>query len=132
MKKLNILIGIAAPLYCFLVSTLMLCTEYSEKYSDIQNFLLIALPALPGMMLAFILIRNSLKEFFQSFGTCFLTSVFGFIGIALLHRAITGSDELPLGDGILLATMLISYITSCIAGTVISGIISLIRQKKII
>ena len=65
MKKLNIFLGIAAPLYFFLVSNLMLCMEYSEKYSYIQNSLLISLPTLPGVMLAFMLIRNSLRNFFN-------------------------------------------------------------------
>ena len=118
MKKLNIFLGIAAPLYFFLVSNLMLCMKYSEKYSYIQNFLLISLPALPGVMLAFMLIRNSLKEFFQSFGIFFFTSVFVFIGIVLLHKAITGYEELSLGGGILLATMYISYIISLTASVV--------------
>ena len=74
-KSKSIYIGIFSLLFYYLVMHLMLLWEYNEKYSFIQNAMLYVLPALPGVALAILLIRNSVREFFESLGICFLTAV---------------------------------------------------------
>ena len=84
-KSKSIFGGIFSLLFYYLVMHLMLLWEYDEKYSFIQNAMLYVLPALPGVALAILLIRNSVRGFFKSWGICFLTSVcFGFLWIILM------------------------------------------------
>ena len=137
MKKSKcIFIGIFSLLFYYLVVHLMLLWEYDEKYSFIQNAMLYVLPALPGVALAILLIRNSVREFFKSWGICFLTSVcLGFLWIILrvdlmIYTSLTGFEEFALGEGLLMAVMSFSYIISCTVGCVIAGVLSFYKQKK--
>lgn len=140
MKKISsVFIGVCSPLfYYFVVHFMLYCPwfEYNEKYAIIQNAMLFVLPALPGVAIAFLLVRNTLKEFFKSLGICFLISIFiifiyNFIGIDLMiYTLITGYEEFSLGEGLLFAVTSISYIISCFVGTVVSGVITLRRQKR--
>jgi hypothetical protein len=137
MKKTkNILIGILSLLFYYFVSHLMLLWEYNEKYSFIQNAMLYVLPALPGAALAILLIRNSVREFFKSWGICFLTSVcLGLLWIILrvdlmIYTSLTGFEEFALGEGLLMTVMFFSYIISCTVGCIIAGVLSFYKQKK--
>ena len=136
MKKSKVFIGTFSILFYYLVMHLMLLWEYNEKYSFIQNAMLYVLPALPGVALAVLLIRNSVREFFVSWGICFLTSVsLGFLWIILrvdlmIYTSLTGFKEFALGEGLLMAVMSFSYIISCTVGCVIAGVLSFCKQKK--
>ncbi|MBQ6893209.1 MAG: hypothetical protein IJN48_03295 [Clostridia bacterium] len=64
MKKTKaVLIGILLLLFYYFILLLMLLWEYNEKYSIIQNAMLYVLPALPGVALAALLIRNTLRDY---------------------------------------------------------------------
>ena len=133
----NILIGICSLLFFYFVAHLMLLFwEYNESYATIQLTILLILPALPGVALAFLLIRNSLMEFFKSLGICFLSSCcFLFIWNNLLidmmiHKSLTGFEEFNLGEGFMILGMSSSYIVSCTVGCIIAGVISFYKQKK--
>lgn len=140
MKKSVVLVGIFAPLYYELVFNLMMYTiintEYNEVYSFIQNLILILLPALAGIAVALVLVKNSLKDYFKSLGICFLISMIVFLIYGALHidlsifKAITGYDEFSNGEGLLFVIMFLSYAVSCTIGAFVSGIISLCRQIK--
>lgn len=136
MKKSAVLVGIFAPLYYELVFNLMLYTEYSERYAFIQNLMIYLLPALPGIAVALVLVKNSLKDYFKSLGICFLISMIVFLIYGALHidlsifKAITGYDEFSNGEGLLFVIMFLSYVVSCTIGAFVSGIISLCRQIK--
>lgn len=140
MKKSAVLVGIFAPLYYELVFNLMmymmLYTEYSERYAFIQNLMIYLLPALPGIAVALVLVKNSLKDYFKSLGICFLISMIVFLIYGALHidlsifKAITGYDEFSNVDGLLFVIMFLSYAVSCTIGAFVSGIISLCRQIK--
>lgn len=132
----NILVGVLSLAFYHFVLHLMLMWEYNEKYAIIQNILLFVLPSLPGVALAFLLIRNSVKEFFKSWGVCFLASLCMFIiWIALrvdlmIYSSLTGFEEFALGEGLLMAVMSFSYIVSCTIGSIIAAIVSWHKQKK--
>jgi len=121
--------------YCF-VMHLMLLWEYSYKYSVLQSVLHVLLPALPGCALAFLLMRNSLKEFLKSWAVCFLVSA----GLCLIwtvlkvdfmiYTFLTGFGEIGIGNGVLMAIMFLVYLLSCTAGCIIAAVISFYRQKK--
>lgn len=136
MKKSAVLVGIFAPLYYELVFNLMMYTEYSERYAFIQNLMIYLLPALPGIAVALVLVKNSLKDYFKSLGICFLISMIVFLIYGALHidlsifKAITGYDEFSNGEGLLFVIMFLSYAVSCTIGAFVSGIISLCRQIK--
>ena len=137
MKKIkNILIGIFSLLFYYCVSHLMFLWEYNEKYAIIQNAMLFVLPALPGVALAILLIRNSLREFLKSWGICVLSSVcLFFIWNVLridmmIYTSLTGSDEISLGEVLLIAVMSFLYIISCIVGCIIAAVVSFYKQKK--
>lgn len=137
MKKLSVvLVGILSPLYYYLVLNLMMYIGYSEKYAFVQNLMLFLLPTLPGVVLAFTIIRNSLKDFFISLGSCFLLSIIVFAIYELfdidliIFKTITGYDEFSLGEGLLFFITSMSYIISCFIGVFVSGIISLRKQKN--
>ena len=135
-KSKSIYIGIFSLLFYYLVMHLMLLWEYNEKYSFIQNAMLYVLPALPGVALAFLLIRNSVREFFKSWGVCFLSSVcLGFLWISLrvdlmIYTSLTGFEEFSLGEGLLIAIMSMSYIISCTIGCIVAAILSFVKQKR--
>ena len=135
-KSKSIFMGIFSLLFYYLVMHLMLLWEYNEKYSFIQNAMLYVLPALPGVALAFLLIRNSVREFFKSWGSCFLTSVcLGFLWIILrvdlmIYTSLTGFEEFSLGEGLLIAIMSMSYIISCTIGCIVAAILSFVKQKR--
>lgn len=135
MKK-SIFIGIFSLLFYYLISHLMLILEYSEKYSIIQNTMLYVLPALPGVALAILLIRNSLREFLKAWGICFLSSVclffiWNILRVDLMiYTCLTGFEEFSLGDGLLMAVMSFSYIISCTVGCIIAAVVSIYKQKK--
>ena len=135
-KSKSIFIGIFSLLFYYLVMHLMLLWEYNEKYSFIQNAMLYILPALPGVALAILLIRNSVREFFKSWGVCFLSSVcLGFLWISLrvdlmIYTSLTGFEEFSLGEGLLIAIMSMSYIISCTIGCIVAAILSFVKQKR--
>lgn len=132
----NVMIGFFSIMFYYFVDMLMICWEYNETYAIFQNAMLFVLPALPGIALAFLFIRNSIKEFFKSLGISFLTSVFVFFAYTfsgvnlILHTHLTGRKEFDLGEGLLSAVMLFSYIISCFGGTVIAAIVTLCKQRK--
>lgn len=135
-KSKNILIGIFSLLFYYFVSHLMFLWEYNEKYEIIQNAMLFVLPALPGVALAVLLIRNSLREFFKSWGICFFSSIciffiWNIMRIDLMiYTTLTGFDEFSLGEGLLIAVMSFSYIVSCTVGCIIAAAVSFYKQKK--
>lgn len=133
-KSVNILIGILCPAFFCFVFQLMLLWNYNEKYEQIQSEMLFVLPAIPGVALAFLLIRNSLRDFFKSLGICFLTSVcfFGVINVFNLniYTYLTGFEDFSLGGGLLMVVMLIPYTISCFCGVVIAGIVSFLKKRK--
>ena len=137
MKKSKIILtGIFSLMFYYFVSHLMLIWEYNEKYSIIQNAMLYVLPALPGVALAVLLIRNSLREFVKSWGICFLSSVclcllWVILRVDLMiYTSLTGFEEFALGEGLLIAVMSFSYIISCTVGCIIAGVLSFYKQKK--
>ncbi len=136
-KSKSIIIGIFSLLFYYFVSHLMLIWEYNEKYSIIQEAMLYVLPALPGVALAISLIRNSLREFFKSWGICFISSVCLFLIWTILkvdlmiYTILTGFEEFSLGEGLLMAVMSFSYIISCTIGCIISAVVSFYKQKKL-
>jgi len=136
MKKRNsIIIGIASPGYLFLIYHLMYLCEYNEMYADIRNAMLFILPALPGITLAFLLISDSLEAFVRSWSVCFMSSVimcavWNILRIDLIiYTALTGSDQIAMGDSLLMAVMLISYMISCTVGCITAAVISGIRGR---
>lgn len=132
----NILTGILSLIFYYAVSHLMLIWEYNEKYSIIQNVMLFVLPALPGIAIAILLIRNSLREFFKSWGICFLSSVclffiWNILGVdMMIYTSLTGFREFSLGEGLLIAVTSFSYIISCTVGCIIAAVVSFYKQKK--
>ena len=132
----NILIGTCSLLFYCLVKHLMVLWEYNESYAIIQNGMLFVLPALPGVALAILLIRNSLKDFLKSWGICALSSVCLFfiwnsLGVDLLiYTSLTGFKEFSLGEGLLIAIMSMSYIISCTIGCIVAAIVSFYKQKN--
>lgn len=138
MKK-NIFIGIFSPLFYHLVVNLMLYTiladEYSERYAFLNNALILMLPALPGIALIFLLIRNSLKEYFKSLVICFLLSfmvmvIYNISGINLMiWTKVTGYEEFSLGEGFIFDITIMSYLSSCLVGSMVACVITFIRQR---
>ncbi len=134
----NICIGIFSPLFYRLVMHLTLLWVHNETEFLVQNAMLYVMPALPGVALAVLLIRNSVRDFFKSWGICFLASVcFGFLWVILrvdlmIYTSLTGFEEFALGEGLLMAVMSFSYIISCTVGCVIAGVLSFYKQKKML
>lgn len=134
----NGLIGILCPLFYYFVLHLMLLWEYNEKYAIIQNTMLFVLPALPGIALAILLVRNSLKEFLKAWGVCFLSSaciffIWTILRIDLMiYTNLTGFEEFSLGEGLLIAVIFRSYIVSCTIGSVIAAVVSFYKQKRMV
>ncbi len=136
MKKTKaVLIGIISLLFYYFLSHLMFLWEYNENYAIIQNAMLWVLPALPGVALAILLIRNSMREFFKSWGICFLSSIcllfiWNILRIdMMIYTRLTGFEEFGLGEGLLIAVMSLSYIISCTVGCIIAGVVSFYKQK---
>ncbi len=139
MKK-NVLIGIFLPLFYFLINNIIryaiLSGEYNEEYALLHYALIIALPALPGISLIFLLIRNSIKEYFRSLNVCFWISFAVIIlylisGIELMiHTKITGYKEIGLGDSVLSVITMEFYLASCLIGAIIAGVITFFKRKK--
>ena len=139
MKK-NIFIGIFSPLFYFLIVNIIrftiLAGESNEQYALLHNILILLLPALPGTLLIFLLIRKSTKEYFESLSICFMISfvvmiVYMFSGIELkIYTAITGYEELSLGDGLITVITMVSYLVSCLVGTTVAGIITYVKKRK--
>ena len=130
-----VLIGILSLLFYYFVSHLMFLSQYNENYATIQNAMFFVLPALPGIALAILLIRNSLREFLKAWGISILSSVCLFfiwnsLRIDLLNTSLTGFEEFSLGEGLLVVVMSLSYIMSCTVGCIIAGAISFYIQKK--
>ncbi len=137
MQKIkNILTGVLSLVFYYFVLHLNLIWEYNENYATIQETMLYVLPALPGVALAILLVRNSVREFFKSWGVCFLSSVcLGFLWIILqvdliIYTSLTGFDEFSLGEGLLMVVMSLSYVISCTVGCIIAGVVSFYKQKK--
>lgn len=139
MKK-TVLLGISAPLFYYLVLNLLLYvilpSEYNETYAWLYNALILLLPALPGVAVLWLLIKNTLKEYFVSLLVCTCISLAVIILYNLtgfdwwLHKQITGIDEFSLGDGLFRAVTMISYGYACLGGAVIAGVITLTKQIK--
>ncbi len=135
-KSKDFLLGIFSLAFYYLALILMFVWEINDKYIIIQSILFYILPMLPGVALAILLKRNSLKEFFKSWSICFLASACMFLiwndlGVSLaIHNCITGLEEFSLGDGILMVCTSFLYMVSCTVGCIVAGIISLYRQKK--
>ena len=140
MKK-NILIGLLTPLFYYfgvnIIRYTLLAIEYPGKYyAALAVALLYVLPALPGVALIFLLIRDSLEEFFNSLGICFLTSLMLMLFYhvsnvdLMLYTWITGYAEFSLGDGFLFVMTFMVYLASCLIGSVIAYIITCIRQRN--
>ena len=138
MKK-NILIGIFSPLFFFLVENIMLYTivtnEYSEKYVAFHMTLLLLLPALPGIALIFLLIRNSIKEYFKSLGVCFIISsviYLTYMGLQIdlmIYTKVTGYEKFSMGEGLFREVILLSYFVSSFVGSLFSGVITFIKKQ---
>ena len=133
MKK-NILIGLFVPLFYYFVFNVMIYTDYNEKYDWLQNAFIQIAPALPGVSLIFLLIRDSLKEFFKSLGICFTTS---FLVDFVCHRIslmiytkITGYTDFCSGEELIFGITTVTYLASCLIGSVIACVITCIRQRK--
>lgn len=139
MKK-NILIGIFSPLFYFLVGNIMRYTifvgEYREEYALLNNILIRILPALPGIPLMFLLIRNSIKEYFKALSTCFCISfvvmtIYIISGIDLMiHTAITGYEEFSLGDGLMRVLTFQYYLAACLLGAIVAGVTTYVKKRK--
>ncbi len=135
-KTKNILTGVLSLVFYYFVLHLNLIWEYNENYATIQETMLYVLPALPGVALAILLVRNSVREFFKSWGVCFLSSVcLGFLWIILqvdlmIYTSLTRFDEFSLGEGLLMVVMSLSYVISCTVGCIIAGVVSFYKQKK--
>lgn len=139
MKK-NILIGIFSPLFYFLMNNIIRFTifagEYNEQYALLDSILTIFLPSLPGISLMFLLVRSSMKEYFKSLGICFWISfaviiIYMFSGIELtIYTAITGQEELSLGDGLLTVMTMQYYLVSCLVGTIVAGVATYVKKKS--
>ena len=139
MKK-NILIGIFSPLFYFLIVNIMrytiLAGEYNEKFALLHNLIIMGLPAVPGVALMFLLIRNSMKEYFKSLSICFWISfvvmiIYMFSGIELvIYTAITGYEEMSLGDGLITAVTMEFYLVSCLVGAIVAGVATFVKKRK--
>lgn len=139
MKK-NILIGILTPLFYFLIVNIMrytiLAGEYNEEYALLHNILIIILPALPGIFLMFLMIRNSMKEYFNSLSICFGISfvvmvIYMLSGIEFtIYTKITGYEEMGLGDGLLSVVTMGYYLVFCLAGNIVAGTITYVKKRK--
>ncbi len=141
MKK-NILIGIFSPMFFFLIVNIMrytiLAGEHSEEFAVLHNLMIIFLPAVPGVALMFLLIRSSMREYFESLSICFWISfivmiVYMFSGIELkIYTTITGYEELGLGDGLITVVTMGYYLISCFVGSVVAGVATYIKKRKTI
>ena len=135
-KTVSVLIGILSPTFYYLVMHLMLIWDYNEKYATLQNILLIILPAIPGISIACLLIRNSLSDFFKSFGISLFASlciilIDGIFHINLMiYTHLTGYEEFSLGEGLLIAITSASYIVSCFCGVIFAGIVSFYKHRR--
>ena len=137
MKKISpIVLGVCAPLFHRLIFNIMLHIEYNENFSAIQNAMIFILPALPGVALGFLLIRNKIKEYLKSFGICFLTSIaitwlYDTIGVdMIIFKHMTGYDEIYYGEALMFLFTYLPYLISCFIGIVVAGIITIFRQKN--
>ena len=137
MKTLkNILIGVCSLLFYYFASHLILLWGHNDKYAIVQVLMFYVLPILPGFALAFLLVRNSLIEFLNSWGVSFFSSLCVFFIWLLLrvdlkiYTSLSGFEEFSLGEGVLLAAMSFLYIVSCTIGCIIAAIVSCCRQRK--
>ncbi len=137
MKK-NILIGIISPLFLFFALNVIRYIIYTDAFSGLgwfDDILFYLLPALPGISLMFLLVRNSMKEYFKSLSVCFLISfavtiLYIFLGIdQIISMAITGYEDLGLGDGLLMVIIFHFYAVSCLAGTIVAGIVTFVKKR---
>ena len=132
----NTIMGICSVLFYYFAVYSMFLWEYNEKYAIIQDVMVFVLPGLPGVALAILLIRSSLKEFFKSWGICFASSLCMFLIWntlnldLMIYTRLTGYGEFGLGEGLLMAIMTFSYIIFCTIGCVIAAIISFYKNKK--
>ena len=54
-----------------------------------------------------------------------------FSGIELMiHTAITGYEELSLGDGFLTAVTMEFYLVSCLVGAIVAGVATFVKKRK--
>lgn len=137
MKKSKmILVGIFTMLFYFVSFYLNVYLLYNSS-SDIWGLLTYyLLPALPGILLAFLLVRKNKSEFCLGLGISILSSLFTFLiyafsGIdSMIYSKIMGYEEASLGEGILFVGTFFVYIISCIIGSAIAGIRTAYLQWK--
>lgn len=131
----NICLGIFCSLFYYFSHHLTCALYYNQWYSDMQHEIILLLSAVPGIALAFLLIRNSLKSFFKAWGTCFLSSVclmllWNYLPIdRMIHYKLTGYEEYGAGVGVVTLYQLLSYIRLCSIGCTFAGIVSAIKQS---
>ena len=137
MKKLKpVLVGIFAMFFCFFVYLLNAYLLYNSFAKILLLLSYYLLPALPGVALVFLLVRETKSEFYIDLGISILSSLFtfliyAFLGIdSMIYSKITGYVEASLGDGILFVGTFFVYIISCIIGSAIAGIRTAYLQWK--
>ena len=139
MKK-NVLIGFFSPLLYFLVISILqnkiLGYAYSEKYAILHSALIVILPILPGIALAFLLVRNSLREYIKSLFVCFIISLVLFLLYAFaafnlfIYLNAAGQMNLSLDDGVLYLVVTIYYLCSCLVGSFVAGVLTVAMKRK--
>lgn len=134
MKKSAVLIGILAPLYFHLVFNLNLHIPYVEEYNTLFNIAFILFPIIPGIVIAFMLVRKTFKEFLKAFVVCLVLSVcvevlYSIADIdMIIFRKLTGYDEIYYGEALTFIFTYFYYTISCFFGYIIAGVTSLFKQ----
>ena len=47
----------------------------------------------------------------------------------MIFKKVTGSKEFGMGEGLLLALTMLSYLVSCFAGALFSGVITVVKKR---
>ena len=137
MKKSKmILVGIFTMLFYFVSFYLNVYLLYKSSSTILGLFACYLLPALPGILLAFLLVRKNKSEFYLGLGISILSSLFTFLiyafsGIdSMIYSKVMGYEEASLGEGILFVGTFFVYIISCIIGSAVAGIRTAYLQWK--
>lgn len=137
-KHSGVMAGIVVTLWYCIVETFLfnLPFEYNEKYAVLQNSILFILPSVSGVLSVLFLRRDTMKDFFKSLGTYFISSfIFMILYISgglskMMHFWFSGYEELSMGHGMLALVILSTHLVSCFIGVFVAGMISLYRQKR--
>lgn len=137
MKKSKmILVGIFTMLFYFVSFYLNVYLLHSFSSAIARLLTCYLLPALPGILLVFLLVRKSKSEFYIDLGVSILSSLFTFLiyvfsGIdSMIYTKIMGYEEASLGEGFLFIGTFFVYIISCSIGSAIAGIRTAYLQWK--